>query len=358
MYILTLEINQICNFNCRYCYLGEKNGAVMPESVAYAGVDIALVNAQKHPDKRLWVDFVGGEALLTFELLTKIVKYIEQNANAIGVIVNYSLTTNGSIMNKEILQFLKDKKVHIKLSIDGDEVIHNRNRKLISGKGSYKLIEKNLATFRLYEKSTHINVQAAHVITKNNYDDIFHSVKYLVDDLGFKVIDSSIDITEPWMREQVVRVSNEWERIIKYFVARYEQKKPFLWGPILDMMKYTDNQTVSYCGVGLVRIYVRTDGNIYGCAANLNHSGWLGHTNTGLSLIKIENLRKIQHEKILCKECYLNEKCQTKKCVMNNMEHRGEIDKSDHTNCYFEKEKYKLWLKYENRIKNVFKNTI
>lgn len=358
MYILTLEINQICNFNCRYCYLGAKNGAVMSENVAYAGVDIALLNAKKHPDKRLWVDFVGGEALLTFELITKIVQYIEQHAEAFGVFVNYSLTTNGSILNKEILQFLIDKKVHIKLSIDGNEVIHNRNRKLINGSGSFELIKKNLESFKLYEKYTHINVQAAHVITTNNYDDVFHSAKYLVDDLGFKVIDSSIDITESWKREQLTRLSNEWERIIDYFIARYEQKEPFLWGPLLDMMKYENNQTVSFCGIGLVRIYVRYDGNIYGCAANLSQSGWLGHINTGLSLIKIENLRKIQSENVLCRECSLNGKCQTKECVMNSMVYSKKNDKPDHNSCYFENEKYKLWVKYANIIKNIFDKTI
>lgn len=358
MYTLTLEINQICNFNCKYCYLGKKNGAVMSESVAYAGVDMALLNAKKHRDKRLWVDFVGGEALLTFELITKIVQYIEHRARGGGVFVDYSITTNGSIINKKILQFLIDKKVHIKLSIDGDEVIHNRNRKLISGKGSFELVKKNLVAFKSYEKYTHISVQAAHVITKNNYDDVFHSVKYLVEDLGVKVIDSSIDITESWNREQLADLSNEWERIIDYFLARYKQQKPFLWGAILDMMKYENNQTVSFCGVGLVRIYVRHDGNIYGCAANLSQSGWLGHVNTGLSLTKIENLRKIQNENILCRECNFNGKCQAKECVMNRMRYSGGIDKPDHNNCYFEKEKYKLWVKYANEIKNIFNKTV
>src|SRR5699024_3149468 len=128
------------------------------------------------------------------------VQYIEHRARGGGVFVDYSITTNGSIINKKILQFLIDKKVHIKLSIDGDEVIHNRNRKLISGKGSFELVKKNLVAFKSYEKYTHISVQAAHVITKNNYDDVFHSVKYLVEDLGVKVIDSSIDITESWNR--------------------------------------------------------------------------------------------------------------------------------------------------------------
>ena len=60
MYTLTLEINQICNFKCSYCYLGKKNGKVMSENVAYAGIDLALLNVQKHQDKRLWVDFVDA----------------------------------------------------------------------------------------------------------------------------------------------------------------------------------------------------------------------------------------------------------------------------------------------------------
>ena len=72
MYTITLEVNQICNLRCDYCYLGEKTNQIMPEEIACKGLEIAFLNVEKHKDKRLWVDFVGGEALISFALLQKL----------------------------------------------------------------------------------------------------------------------------------------------------------------------------------------------------------------------------------------------------------------------------------------------
>lgn len=356
MYTLTLEINQICNFDCRYCYLRKKSGNIMPEKVAYAGVDLALLNVQKHSDKRIWIDFVGGEALLSFELIRKIVKYIELHTRKTDISVNYSITTNGSIMNKQILQFLIEKKVYIKLSIDGNKTIHDRNRKLVNGKGSFGLIEKNLPDFKLYEQYTNINIQVAHVITQNNYKDVFLAVGYLVDQLGFNVIDSSMDFTQKWKAEELDVLAHEWEKVIDYYLIKYDQKTPFLWGPVLDMMKYETTRAISYCGVGLVRSYIRHDGEIYGCAANLSESGLLGNTSSGLYVKKIQELRNIHRRNALCKECDFSIRCQTKECIMNSLAYSGVINKPNPDNCYFEKKKWGLWETYKNDLKATLNN--
>ena len=65
MYTITLEVNQICNLRCTYCYLGRKTNQKMSEQIAYKGLEIAFLNVERHRDRRLWVDFVGGEALLS-----------------------------------------------------------------------------------------------------------------------------------------------------------------------------------------------------------------------------------------------------------------------------------------------------
>lgn len=106
MYTITLEVNQICNLRCDYCYLGEKTNQIMPEEIACKGIEIAFLNVEKHKDKSLWVDFVGGEALISFALLRKLVEHIEEEAAKRTIAVSYSITTNGTIMNNEILEWL------------------------------------------------------------------------------------------------------------------------------------------------------------------------------------------------------------------------------------------------------------
>ena len=106
MYTITLEVNQICNLRCDYCYLGEKTNQKMTEETAHKGLEIAFLNVEKHRDRRLWVDFVGGEAFLSFQLLQNLVEYIEREAKKRNVTVSYSVTTNGTIIDKSILDWL------------------------------------------------------------------------------------------------------------------------------------------------------------------------------------------------------------------------------------------------------------
>lgn len=115
MYTITLEVNQICNLRCTYCYLGRKTNQKMSEQIAYKGLEIAFLNAENHRDRRLWVDFVGGEALLSLSFLKHLVDYIEGQALKRNILVTYSITTNGTILNDEILAWLIKYRIHLKV---------------------------------------------------------------------------------------------------------------------------------------------------------------------------------------------------------------------------------------------------
>lgn len=348
MYTITLEVNQICNLRCSYCYLGEKKNQLMSERVARQGLEIAFLNAEKHKDRRLWVDFVGGEALLSFPFLQVLVGFIEEEAKRRNLSVTYSMTTNGTIMNKEILSWLIKHSVRLKLSIDGKESIHNKNRKTISEKGSYQLIISNLQYFRKYEMATGQSIQVAHVVTQNNYWKAFESVKHLVEDLGFRVVDSSIDVTHRWKKQELDCLADQWEKILEYYRRRHKEKKFFLWEPILDLQKYEEREEkTGFCGVGLIQMYVKNDGRIYGCAANLGESGCIGDVERGLSGNIIKKYRELSGDSSLCLECSIRRKCQNRKCVMNSLAYSGTMREHNPDMCYFERHKIRIWEKHK-----------
>lgn len=351
MYTITLEVNQICNLECAYCYLGEKKNQKMTEEIAYKGLEIAFLNVEKHKDKRLWVDFVGGEALISFAFLKKLVRYTEAMAVKRDITVSYSITTNGTIMNDEILEWLINNRVHLKLSIDGLRETHDRNRKTKFGVGSYRNIMKNLNYFREYEERTKQYIQVAHVVTQNNYREAFRSVKHLVEDLHFSIVDSSIDVTHRWTVEQLDELGQEWENILCYYIKRIENGSAFLWAPILDLKKYGEESEKSgFCGVGLIQIYVKADGGIYGCAANLDSSGYLGDVERGFSVRKIKEYRELANKSTICLKCDIRPKCQSCKCIMNNLAYSNQISGHNPDMCYFEKKKINLWNKYDKKI--------
>ena len=334
MYTITLEVNQICNLRCTYCYLGRKTNQKMSEQIAYKGLEIAFLNAENHRDRRLWVDFVGGEALLSLSFLKHLVDYIEGQALKRNILVTYSITTNGTILNDEILAWLIKYRIHLKVSIDGDEETHNKNRKRIDGVGSYSNIIENCMYFKEYEKRTKQYIQAAHVVTQNNYGETFESVCHLVENLNFSIVDSSIDVMNRWTTDQLDGLADEWEKVLRYYLKRKKAGKAFLWGPILDLKKYGENNGESgFCGVGLIQIYIKVDGRIFGCAANLEDSGCIGDV-----------------EGNMCSKCSFAVKCQSKNCIMNSLAYSGTVGEHNPDMCYFERKKRNLWEIYAPQL--------
>lgn len=319
----------------------------MPREVALQGLEIAFLNVVKHKDRHLWVDFVGGETLLSFEFVEALSDYIEVESERRRITVTYSLTTNGSILTPAILRWMIRKRVHIKLSIDGDEAVHDKNRHCKDGQGSYCRIIETLPYFKEYERESGISIQVTHVLTRNNYAAAFLSVRHLVENLGFKIVDSALDVTVRWKQEEMDCLSQEWEKTLKYYIQRKRQGNPFLWGIVVDMQHYSSKQTnADFCGVGLTKIYVKTDGNIYGCAANLESTGLLGNVGVGISIKQVKNYRETILKSNNCTKCEVKCRCLAKGCIMNNLSYSGCVDIPNPMLCYLEKKKQGLWDQY------------
>ena len=148
MYTMTLEINQRCNLRYKYCYLGEKDGSKMPYEVACKAIDNAFKCTAIHKDRTLWIDFVGGEPLLDFDMIRSLVEYINKKNTETDYKLLFSFTTNATIFNPEILDFLLTNNFSVKVSIDGDQGVNDINRIDRTGKGSYEIILSNLHYFK------------------------------------------------------------------------------------------------------------------------------------------------------------------------------------------------------------------
>lgn len=326
MYIMTLEINQKCNLKCKYCYLGEKDGSKMSIATAYKGVEIAFEKAKFHKDRKIWFDFVGGEAFIDFPMIKDIVAYIEKRNQKGGNILQYSITTNATLFTQEIIDYLVDKKFSLKVSIDGNKAVNDMNRIAKAHYSVHDKILSQLDLIRNFEKRTNKIVQVTNVVTNNNYKSYADSVKYLVGKIGFRMIDTGIDYYSDWSETEMAGLENEIRKIFNYFIERAYQGKGFRWSfaeSLVDIKKEPCKRFYS-CGAGIVSSYVRHDGSLYACPGNLNKEVELGDVNLGFDRKRIDWLQRfndIDSEK--CHACSAFSICTEKSCIMMNIGKTG-----------------------------------
>ena len=146
---LALFLTQTCNMRCVYCYGegGEYGGrGVMSEATALAAVDWLLESSGE--EKTVHVSFFGGEPLLNFLLLQRVVAYAREQAAVCGKEVKFGMTTNASLLTDEIIAYLAEEQISPLVSFDGPPEIHDRQRPFRNGRGSHARVHANVQKLR------------------------------------------------------------------------------------------------------------------------------------------------------------------------------------------------------------------
>ena len=135
---LCLFLTQSCNLNCVYCY-GDGGaygtGGNMDEATALKAVDWLIEQSGKM--KQLHIGFFGGEPFLMFPLMKAIVQYARKRAEEAGKKVSFHATSNGTLFDDEVIDFIKEEEVSILISFDGPREIQDAQRPFTNGDGSY-----------------------------------------------------------------------------------------------------------------------------------------------------------------------------------------------------------------------------
>ena len=185
---VVVNVANKCNLHCTYCYEPEeaKYGAAPVEmewETAQTSVDFLFKKAGNNPEVSLI--FFGGEALLNFKLMRRIVTYAEEKGHAENKKVDFSITTNGTLLTDSVIDFFQRHRFGVTISIDGPKDLHDRRRSFLtsngSRKGSYDVIRPRLE--RLFERYTARPVVARVTVTKDAID-IVRTYEHL-NGLGF-----------------------------------------------------------------------------------------------------------------------------------------------------------------------------
>lgn len=356
MYSITLEINQKCNLRCKYCYLGEKDNSTMDIRDAINSIDLGIEQVKMHKDKTLVVNFVGGEATIDFNFLKKVVSYSKDICNEDNINIVFTVTTNALLLNEEMMSFFIENRFLLKVSIDGNKEINDLNRITGDDKGSYEKIIEKLELLRNFERKTKHPVQVTNVITKNNYKEYYNSLVHITKDLGFKVVDTAINLYEKWSYEEYKVIEESIYKSFDYFIERHKCNEPFSWSFLTNARYLLEKRKKIYsCGGGIISIHVKNNGEFYSCPVSTIPDNALGNAKDGLNMEKIEELKNIDKiNNYRCKNCSIYDYCGGKSCIMLNLEINGDKNKPVDMVCWLEKLRYNFIREKEEIMRETF----
>lgn len=283
---LTLQVTQNCNFKCRYCgYAGDgylnriHNTNTMSYYTACEAVEFFLKHSIN--SKELNIGFYGGEPFLEGELIKNTINYIE--SKKLGKKITYRITTNGSIADKKMLDYLENYNVHLMISFDGPKTIQNKNRRYaINGGETYDTVEKTLNKIKNHYPNLYRNLTLHSVVDPsenyNEYTNFFASNEHFISrSYSTSIIDDSKTIYKTKYSDAFVEMDSLNEMLYYYlimygksknvrslYVHNYEKTSlndKFNRMPCLDINFHHGGA----CIPGVTRLFVDVKGELYPC---------------------------------------------------------------------------------------------
>ena len=267
---LCLHVAHTCNLNCAYCFAsqGKYNGerAVMSFEVGKQALDFLV----KHSGKRhnLEVDFFGGEPLMNFQVVKDLVAYARSIEKEAGKNFRFTLTTNGMLIDDDVIDFANREMSNVVLSLDGRKEVHDRYRVDYAGNGSWERIVPKFQ--KLVRKRGGKNYYMRGTFTHHN-PDFLQDIRQMLD-LGFTELsmepvvcapDDPIALTE----EDKLIVLDQYEKLAELMLERDREGRPFTFyhymidlsgGPCIY-------KRISGCGSGTEYMAVTPWGDLYPC---------------------------------------------------------------------------------------------
>ncbi|MFA1014734.1 MULTISPECIES: radical SAM protein [Erysipelotrichaceae] len=254
---IMLLLTEECNLNCLYCYEHFKNKKKMSWETAKEIIDSFY--GEIPPGETALIEVFGGEPFANFALLKKIDSYIEDVYGDRNTY--FETTTNGTLVHGPVQEWLQERKEKyiVSLSLDGTEAMHNLNRPLLSGDGSYRHIDKDF-----FLRTWPGKCQAKLTLSKATLPHLAEGVIHL-HKLGF-VADATLPTGIEWNFEEVGEILNgELEKLVKFYTDNPSLDLCTLLNFDLRLWFAHLKNKHRFCAAGELTKCFDTEGNIFPC---------------------------------------------------------------------------------------------
>ena len=357
---MCLNMTHDCNLRCEYCFAsqGSYNGkrSFLSFETGKRAFDFLVKNSGTR--RNLEVDFFGGEPLMNFETIKKLVSYGRSLEQEYKKHFRFTTTTNGVLLDDEKIDYLNENMANVVLSIDGRKSVNDRMRRTVNGKGSYDIIVDNLRNF--VSKRMDKDYFARGTFTSYNLD-FSQDVKHMRE-LGFDKISVEPVVAKPEEKyalneEHLEVLKKEYEKLTKFYVDSYKDKDKrfqfFHFNIDLDGGPCIYKRSIG-CGAGTEYIAVTPNGDFYPCHQFVGQEDFIiGNVDDGITNDKIvDKIRKVSvNEKPVCKDCWAKYYC-SGGCHANAYNFNGDFNIPYKVGCELEKKRIECSIYIKAKINN------
>ena len=343
---LCLHIAHDCNLACQYCFAeeGEYHGrrALMSYETGKQALDFLVANSGNR--RNLEVDFFGGEPLMNFDVVKQLVAYGRELEKTQDKHFRFTLTTNGVLLNDDIMEFANKEMDNVVLSIDGRKEVNDRMRPFRKGAGSYDLIVPKFQKFADSRNQEKYYVRG----TFTHYNTDFSNDVLHLADLGFKQISVEPVVaqeTDPYAIQEadLPQLFEEYDKLAAEMVKRHGTDKDFNFfhfmidlegGPCVA-------KRLSGCGSGTEYLAVTPWGDLYPCHQFVGQDDFLmGNVDDGIVKPEIaDDFRSCNvYSKDKCRNCFAKFYC-SGGCMANSYNFHGTIHDTYEIGCEMQRKR-------------------
>lgn len=330
---LCLHIAHDCNLACRYCFAGkgEYHGERQLMSFEVGKKALDLLVRSSGTRRNLEVDFFGGEPLMNFEVVKQLVEYGRSLEEKHNKKFRFTLTTNGVLLDDEILDFANKEMGNLVLSLDGRKEVHDRMRPRCGGQGSYDEIVPKF--IKAADSRDQMNYYVRGTYTRYN-SDFAEDVKHMAE-LGFKQI--SVEpvvspLTEDYAlrEEDIPKLCEQYDILAKYMLDKKKEGKGFnFFHFMIDLSGGPCAiKRLTGCGSGSEYMAVAPNGDLYPCHQFVGMPEFLmGNVDTGVVNTELsEKFKRCNvYSRKECKSCFAKYYC-SGGCAANAYNYTGDIN--------------------------------
>lgn len=299
-----------CNMNCIYCYEGaEKKRAYMNEEIIDKAIEFLVTHAKKLGDKKMNIEFHGGEPLLAYKSMKSIVYKLREKCDMENINVKFGCTTNATLLNENRLAFISEEIDDFTISMDGAKQTQNYSRPLKCGGESFDIVEKWLKrTLEIFP-----NLRVRMTFNHKTVGAFFDNIKYL-GEIGVKYIVPARDFYDLQFGEKEFSVLKKQLEKSKEYVVR-ENKEVHI-----SLLEKFPLKKLGKCSGGIDSFHIDPEGILYPCALAVGETDFvIGNVENGIDIQNRDRLLSYS-DKIneSCEGCGLYDFCEQTRCKIVN----------------------------------------